>query len=32
VDIFELLDPVGVAGTDESLEACILTREVEKGG
>ena len=28
---FELKDPVGVAGTDRSIEACILTREVEKG-
>lgn len=32
VDIFELSDPVGLAGTDPTLDACILTREVEKGG
>lgn len=25
-------DPVGVSGTLVELEACILTREVEKGG
>ena len=29
---FELSDPVGPSGTDPSLEALILTREVEKGG
>lgn len=27
-----LEDPIGLAGTSENLEACILTREVEKGG
>lgn len=27
-----LSDPVGPTGTDETLEALILTREVEKGG
>ena len=27
-----MCDPVGKAGTDETIEACILTREVEKGG
>lgn len=27
-----LEDPIGMAGTDPKLEACILTREVEKGG
>lgn len=32
VNVFELADPVGAAGTLEKLEACILTREVEKGG
>ena len=32
VDTFELSDPVGRAETDEDIEACILTREVEKGG
>jgi phosphopantetheine adenylyltransferase len=32
IDTFELSDPVGQAGTDPNLEACILTREVEKGG
>jgi phosphopantetheine adenylyltransferase len=32
VDVFELVDPVGEAGTDQQIEACILTREVEKGG
>ena len=32
VDIFELSDPVGQASTDPTLDACILTREVEKGG
>lgn len=31
-EIFELFDPVGRAGTEEDLEALILTREVEKGG
>lgn len=31
-DIFELSDPVGKAGTDPTIEVCILTREVEKGG
>jgi len=29
---FELSDPVGPTGTDPTLEALILTREVEKGG
>ena len=32
VDIFELVDPAGRAATDEELQACILTRETEKGG
>ncbi len=32
VNIFELVDPVGLAGVDPNIEACILTREVEKGG
>jgi pantetheine-phosphate adenylyltransferase len=32
VDIFELNDPVGRAGTDLEIEAVVLTREVEKGG
>lgn len=32
VEIFELQDPVGIAGTNPDIEACILTREVEKGG
>ena len=32
VNIFELADPVGLAGTVPEIEACILTREVEKGG
>lgn len=27
-----LEDPVGIAGSNEMLEACILTRESEKGG
>ncbi len=27
-----LEDPVGIAGTDGNIEACILTREVAKGG
>jgi phosphopantetheine adenylyltransferase len=27
-----LEDPIGLAGISEKLEACILTREVEKGG
>jgi len=25
------MDPVGVAGTSEEVQACVLTREVEKG-
>ena len=29
--MFELSDPAGRAATDE-LDACILTRETEKGG
>mmetsp|Transcript_3772 Transcript_3772/g.6438 ORF Transcript_3772/g.6438 Transcript_3772/m.6438 type:complete len:162 (+) Transcript_3772:716-1201(+) len=32
LDIFELNDPAGRAATDSELEACILTREVQKGG
>lgn len=32
VEIFELQDPVGIAGTHPDIEACVLTREVEKGG
>jgi len=32
IETFQILDPVGVAGTDKELEACILTREVAKGG
>jgi hypothetical protein len=32
VEIFMLEDPIGIAGTNGDLEACILTREVEKGG
>lgn len=32
VNAFMLEDPIGLAGTDPKLEACILTREVEKGG
>ncbi len=32
VELFELVDPVGPVGNDTSLQACILTREVEKGG
>ena len=32
VEIFELNDPVGIAATNPNLTACILTREVEKGG
>ena len=31
-ELFSLENPVGPAGTDEQLEALILTREVEKGG
>ena len=31
LDIFELTDPIGKAGT-EKCDACILTKEVEKGG
>ena len=30
--VFELEDPVGLAGTDEKIETLVLTREVEKGG
>lgn len=30
--VFELEDPVGWAGTDEKIEALVLTREVERGG
>jgi phosphopantetheine adenylyltransferase len=29
---FDLKDPVGLAGTIEDIQACILTRESEKGG
>ena len=32
IEITELSDPVGPAGTNPNFEACILTREVEKGG
>lgn len=32
LNCFILEDPIGLAGTSEKLEACILTREVEKGG
>lgn len=32
VNVFELQDPIGIAGTDSLIQACILTREVEKGG
>lgn len=32
IKVFELSDPIGVAGTNALIEACILTREVEKGG
>eukprot|EP00350_Pseudokeronopsis_sp_OXSARD2_P014233 CAMPEP_0170550348 /NCGR_PEP_ID=MMETSP0211-20121228/8409_1 /TAXON_ID=311385 /ORGANISM="Pseudokeronopsis sp., Strain OXSARD2" /LENGTH=129 /DNA_ID=CAMNT_0010856847 /DNA_START=566 /DNA_END=951 /DNA_ORIENTATION=+ len=32
IEFFELSDPVGIGGTDTEIEACILTREVEKGG
>ena len=32
IRIFELNDPVGIAGTEEKMTACILTRETEKGG
>ena len=32
VETFMLEDPIGIAGTHEFLEACILTRESEKGG
>jgi hypothetical protein len=30
--IFELTDPVGPTGTAQEIDACILTREVERGG
>ena len=32
IDIFELNDPAGKAATDPEIQACILTKEVEKGG
>ena len=32
IDIFALCDPAGKAATDDKLNACILTRETEKGG
>ena len=32
LDIFALSDPAGKAATDPDLNACILTRETEKGG
>jgi phosphopantetheine adenylyltransferase len=32
LDIFELDNPAGKAATDKELEACILTKEVSKGG
>ena len=31
-DLFELNDPAGKAATDQEITACVLTREVEKGG
>lgn len=31
-DIFELNDPAGRAADDTEIEACVLTKEVEKGG
>lgn len=32
VDVFELQDPAGRAGTDEQITACVLTPEVMAGG
>ena len=32
VKIFELNDPIGIAGSDPNITSCILTRETEKGG
>lgn len=32
VDVFELQDPAGRAGTDENITACVLTPEVIQGG
>lgn len=32
IEIFELLDPIGIAGTSTNLDALILTRETAKGG
>ena len=32
LDLFELTDPAGKSATDADLDACILTRESEKGG
>lgn len=32
IEVFELNDPIGIAGTSTDIDACILTRETEKGG
>ena len=32
VEFFELKDSSGIAATMEDLDACVLTRETEKGG
>lgn len=31
-NVFELVDPCGVGATLPEIQACVLTREVEKGG
>ena len=32
IDLFEINDPVGLAGTDTGISSCVLTQEVAKGG
>jgi phosphopantetheine adenylyltransferase len=31
-NVFELIEPCGVGATLPEIQACVLTREVEKGG
>jgi len=32
IEVFELNDPIGIAGTSTEIDALILTRETAKGG
>jgi phosphopantetheine adenylyltransferase len=32
IELFSLSDPIGIAGNSTDIDACILTRETEKGG